>query len=170
LAINSLEGRELMADLTIAFMKLSDLEQVLVVERSSFPTPWSQFAFQTELTRNQYALYLVGKLQGQVVAYAGSWVVLDEAHITNVAVHPDHRGLGFGHQILLALLAAAKVRGAERATLEVRTSNYVAQALYRQHGFVVCGSRRGYYTDTGEDALIMWKNDLTDVPEKTIVV
>lgn len=158
-----------MPELTITPMTLADLDQVLTVEQLSFPTPWSRFAFQTELTRNQYALYLVGKQEGVVVAYAGTWVVLDEAHITNVAVHPAYRGYGHGRRILLALLAAARARGAERATLEVRTSNRVAQALYLQYGFNFCGSRKGYYTDTGEDALIMWKDDLRDVPEVTVV-
>ena len=164
-----IEGCELMPEMNIAPMSIDDVEEVLVVERMSFLTPWSRFAFQTELTRNQYALYLVGKSQGHVVAYAGTWVVLDEAHITNVAVHPDYRGQGYGHQILLALLAQAKARGAARATLEVRVGNKVAQSLYLQYGFTFCGSRKGYYTDTGEDALIMWKEDLGDVLENTVV-
>lgn len=155
-----IEGCELMPEMDILPMRLDDVEEVLAVERLSFPTPWSRFAFQTELTSNQYALYLVVKLQGHVVAYAGTWVVLDEAHITNVAVHPDYRGRGYGKQILLAILAGAKARGAVRATLEVRVGNQVAQSLYLQQGFTFCGSRKGYYTDTGEDALIMWKENL----------
>jgi len=153
-----------MPDFVIQPMTNADLDEVLEVEQRSFSTPWSRFAFQTELNQNQYALYLVGKWQGRVIAYAGTWIVLDEAHITNVAVHPDWRGRGLSHQLLLALLSAAKARGAVRATLEVRVGNRVAQSLYVRHGFVFNGCRKGYYTDTGEDALIMWKNDLSDVP------
>ncbi|MGI6358935.1 MAG: ribosomal protein S18-alanine N-acetyltransferase [Bacillota bacterium] len=151
-----------MSGFSVVPMTLAHLDQVLEVERLSFSSPWSRFAFQTELKQNQYALYLVGKYQERVVAYAGTWIVLGEAHITNIAIHPAWRGRGFGHQLLRGLLAAAKERGANRATLEVRTGNKVAQALYLKHGFKFCGLRRGYYTDTGEDALIMWKDDLSD--------
>lgn len=149
--------------LSIEAMQLEDIEAVLTIEQLCFPTPWSRFAFYTELTENHYALYVVGKVGGQVVAYAGTWVILDEAHITNVAVHPDWQGRGFGRDILLTLLARAKARGATRATLEVRKHNGHAQQLYLKYGFSFQGLRRGYYTDTGEDALVMWKNDLDDI-------
>ncbi len=149
--------------LSIDMMQLDDLNAVLAIEKLCFPTPWSHFAYYTELTENHYALYIVGKIKGQVVAYAGAWVILDEAHITNVAVHPDWQGQGFGREILVALLARAKTRGAASATLEVRKSNYHAQKLYLKYGFSFQGQRPGYYTDTGEDALIMWKHDLTDI-------
>ncbi len=144
-------------------MTLAHLDQVLEVEQLSFTTPWSRFSFQTELNQNPHALYLVGKCQGRVVAYAGTWIIFDESHITNIAIHPSWRGRGFSHQLLIALLAASRERGAKRATLEVRTANTVAQALYLKHGFKFCGIRRGYYADTGEDALIMWKDGLGDL-------
>ena len=147
----------------IEFMMLDDLDDVLEIERKSFPTPWSRFAFQTELTRNQYALYIVAKLDGRIAAYAGTWVVLDEAHITNVAVHPDFRGCGLGRAVLRGLLSRARARGATRATLEVRHGNKTAQQLYISEGFTFRGVRRGYYTDTNEDGLIMWKDDLSDI-------
>ena len=149
--------------LSIEAMQLTDIEAVLTIEHLCFPTPWSHFAFYTELTENHYALYVVGKIDGQVVAYAGTWVILDEANITNVAVHPDWQGRGFGRDILLGLLARAKARGAVRATLEVRKHNLHAQQLYLKYGFNFRGLRRGYYTDTGEDALVMWKDSLDDV-------
>lgn len=149
--------------LSIEAMQLVDIEAVLAIEHLCFPTPWSHFAFYTELAENHYALYVVGKVNGQVVAYAGAWVILDEAHITNVAVHPDWQGKGFGRDILLALLARAKARGAACATLEVRKHNTHAQQLYLKYGFNVKGLRRGYYTDNGEDALVMWKDNLDDV-------
>lgn len=151
------------AMLDIEAMQVSDLDAVLAIEKLCFPTPWSRFAFQTELTENHYALYIVGKIDGQIVAYAGTWIILDEAHITNVAVHPEWQGKGLGKEILLALLSRAKERGATRATLEVRKQNTTAQQLYLKHGFYFLGVRPGYYTDNGEDALIMWKDSLDDI-------
>ncbi|MGI6345273.1 MAG: ribosomal protein S18-alanine N-acetyltransferase [Bacillota bacterium] len=150
-----------MTALEIDLMTLNDLDEIMVIEHLCFPTPWSRFAFQIELEQNHFGLYVVGREAGRIVAYAGAWIVLDEAHITNIAVHPDFRGRGYGEAILLALLRRVRARGARRATLEVRENNRVAQQLYLKHGFEFQGRRRGYYTDTGEDALIMWKNDLT---------
>jgi len=88
------------------------------------------------------------------------WLILDEAHVTNVAVDPDFRGHGFGEQMMRGLMAHALAHGARRMTLEVRRSNVVAQHLYRKLGFVQLGVRKGYYTDTHEDAFIMWKDPL----------
>jgi ribosomal-protein-alanine N-acetyltransferase len=141
-------------------MYLSDLEAVLRIERGSFPTPWSRAAFQSELVDNTFAVYLVLQLHGRVVAYGGMWLILDEAHVTNVAVDPEFRGHGFGEQMMRGLMTRALQQGARRMTLEVRRSNVVAQNLYRKLGFVQLGVRRGYYTDTHEDALIMWKDPL----------
>lgn len=141
-------------------MTTADLAQVVEIERRSFPTPWSRYAFLSELTQNVYAHYVVARRGGRVLGYAGMWCILDEAHVTNIAVHPDHRGQGLGDRLLTALEERARARGVRRMTLEVRPSNTVAQALYRRHGFVARGRRRGYYSDTHEDALIMWKEDL----------
>lgn len=101
-----------------------------------------------------------GKLAGDVVGYAGMWIVLDEAHVTNVAVAPEHRGRDIGDRLLSELERRARLRGCLRMTLEVRPSNAVAIALYRKHGFVARGRRPGYYSDTHEDAIIMWKDAL----------
>jgi ribosomal-protein-alanine N-acetyltransferase len=144
----------------IARMTLSDVEEVLAIERVCFPTPWSRNAFVGELTENPLALYLTGKSDGRVVCYAGSWIIQDEAHITNVAVHPAFRGRKLGEKICVSLLEKAAERGAMRATLEVRVSNIRAQSLYVKLGFYSVGLRPGYYTDTNEDAVIMWKDDL----------
>jgi ribosomal-protein-alanine N-acetyltransferase len=146
-------------------MTVDDLNGVLEVEALSFYTPWSRQAFVQELTRNEYAYYLVLKDGARAVGYAGVWIILDEAHITNIAVHPDYRGRDLGKFLLISILKAARSRGARRATLEVRVSNSVAQRLYLQMGFLVHGIRRGYYTDTHEDAFIMWKMNLDDLPE-----
>jgi len=133
------------------------------IERVSFPTPWSRAAYQREILDNSYARYIVALLDGKVVGYAGMWVLMDEAHVTNVAVHPDYRHLGIGERILRDLMRRAYAAGADKMTLEVRVSNLAAQNLYKKLGFVFRGIRRGYYTDTHEDAMIMWRNNLGDL-------
>jgi len=144
-------------------MTLEDIDQVLEIEQKSFLTPWSRNAFVGELTQNPVAFYLVGKHNNSIVCYAGSWLVHGEAHITNIAVHPDYRGKNIGEAMCLALLSCVAQRGMTRATLEVRVSNIVAQNLYLKLGFYSVGLRPGYYTDTNEDAIIMWKDDIDKV-------
>ncbi|MEW6522335.1 MAG: ribosomal protein S18-alanine N-acetyltransferase [Bacillota bacterium] len=144
-------------------MRLSDIDEVLETEKLCFPTPWSRRAFVSELTENIYAHYIVARVNGQLVGYAGMWVILEEAHITNIAVHPDHRRQGLGWRLLHELMERARERSATNMTLEVRKSNLGAQAMYARAGFYVRGLRKGYYTDTKEDAIIMWKDDLDPV-------
>ena len=158
-------------------MRVADLDQVLAIERLSFLTPWSPNAFLTELTENAYADYVVAVVPQsgaggsasrpvdhptgeQVVGYGGMWIVLDESHVTNIAVHPDFRGKKIGELILGGMMTRAVWRGARRMTLEVRKSNLVAQKLYVKLGFEPKGIRKDYYTDTKEDAIIMWKDRL----------
>lgn len=138
-------------------MKKEDLEQVLEIEKLSFLTPWSRKSFESELEKNDLAKYVVAKVDGKVAGYGGIWIVLDEGHITNIAVHPDFRGQKIGERITRALLDIAEENNAGRVTLEVRTSNETARNLYRKLGFVESGVRKGYYADSGEDAIIMWK-------------
>jgi ribosomal-protein-alanine N-acetyltransferase len=95
-------------------------------------------------------------VNGQVAGYCGFWLILDEAHITNIAVHPEFRGKGYGKRLLQYVMERARRLGALKMTLEVRVSNHVAQSLYEKMGFVRSGVRKGYYTDNKEDALIMW--------------
>ena len=142
--------------LRFAVMRVDHLEQVLNIEQKSFPTPWSYQSFYFELTENDFAFYVVALANGIVAGYAGMWLVLDESHITNVAVHPDYRGCGLGRAIMNDLLARAVVLGAARITLEVRVSNKTARGLYKSLGFVEKGFRRKYYSDNNEDAIIMW--------------
>ncbi len=143
-----------------ADMELRHLSAVLDIERRSFPTAWSERAFVSELTQNAYAHYIVALRGQRVVGYAGMWLILDEAHITNIAIHPSERGRGLGDATLSELQRRAEEHGCVRMTLEVRPSNAVARALYGKHGFVARGVRPAYYTDTHEDAIIMWKDDL----------
>jgi ribosomal-protein-alanine N-acetyltransferase len=146
-------------------MTAADVDGVYAVERRSFRTPWSREAFVHE-AEAPYALYVVAELAGQIVGYAGAHIVWEDAHVTNVAVHPDFRGRGLGEQLMRTLERLAWQRGARRATLEVRVTNTVAQNLYRKLGWVTAPGavRKGYYTDTGEDAVVMWKDPLS--PEK----
>ncbi len=137
-------------------MELSDLPQILDVEVNSFPTPWPKEAFYNELVRNQFARYTVVTIDGKVVGYCGVWIILDEAHITNIAIHPDYRGNGYGEAMLLYVMEMVKMLGVNKMTLEVRKSNQVAQTLYQKVGFESAGIRPKYYSDNQEDAIIMW--------------
>ncbi|QQE78605.1 ribosomal protein S18-alanine N-acetyltransferase [Alicyclobacillus sp. SO9] len=145
-------------------MALKDIDGVLDVERQAFATPWSRQAFLTELVDNQFAHYVVAVSSNRIIGYAGVWLIVDEAHVTNIAVHPDMQGKRVGEGLLKQLFVLAVSRYIQRITLEVRVSNSVAQNLYRKYGFQGVGVRKGYYTDNGEDALIMWANvpDMTD--------
>lgn len=135
----------------------ADAPDVYAIEQLCFPTPWSLQSIEKDLGANPLA-HLVGAFwEDQLVGYAGMWQVVDEAHITNIAVLPGYRGRGIGRMLLEALLKDANVRGARSATLEVRPSNIAALALYQSQGFVIQGRRKQYYTDNGEDALILWK-------------
>jgi len=153
-------------DVQILRMQPSDLDEVLAIERVSFPTPWSRGAFMAELFDSSRSCYLVAKLNGRVVGYIGVWLILDEAHITNIAVHPCYRRRGIGRKLLRSMMRVAASRGAKRMTLEVRASNIGAQRLYEQLGFTSVGVRRGYYHDNNEDAIIMWKEGLPLGPDE----
>jgi ribosomal-protein-alanine N-acetyltransferase len=139
----------------IGSMTIDDLAAVHAIEQASFTTPWPPHAYRSELETNRLASYLVARRDGQVVAYGGVWLMVDEAHLTTFAVHPEWRRRGIGDRLLLALLDVAIERGAREATLEVRLSNLPARRLYEKFGFRPVGLRPHYYTDDNEDALIM---------------
>lgn len=153
-------GREVMrmeADgLAFRRMTLRDLDDIMAIERASFTAPWSRGAFTGELTENHFARYLVMAAGERTIGYGGMWVIVDEAHVTNIAVLPAFRGRRYGERLLRRMMAEAIAEGARRMTLEVRVSNAAAQNLYRKLGFRDGGIRRGYYTDNREDALVMW--------------
>lgn len=146
--------------LAIAPMALPDIAAVTRIERASFSTVWPSDAFHNELNTNKLAHYFVGRVDGKIVAYGGIWVILEDSHVTTLAVDPDHRGRGFGERVLLRLIDEALERGAAWMTLEVRESNAVAQKLYRKYGFTTVTMRRGYYSDDNESALVMWAGNL----------
>jgi ribosomal-protein-alanine N-acetyltransferase len=149
-------------DVRIEPMRAADLDAVLQIERASFATPWSRQAFLHELERNRVAgLWVARGTRGNepggvdVVGYLCLWAVADEVHVTNLAVHPEWRGEGIGRFLLGTLLAYHRGQGARRAFLEVRPGNAEARRLYQGLGFHEVGRRRGYYVDTGEDALLL---------------
>jgi len=154
-----LEEKRISADSeqpTFRAMRLDDIGDICKIEREAFPTPWTAGAFRNELTNNQFARYLVMELGGEIVGYGGMWLIMEEAHVTNIAVRADHRGKKLGERLVREMQRMAYAQGAVRMTLEVRVSNYIARRLYQKLGFRSVGLRRGYYTDNGEDAMIMW--------------
>ena len=138
-------------------MKLSDLPVIMEVERASFPTPWPRQAFYNELIHNRFARYSVVQVDGRVVGYCGLWLLLDEAHITNIAIHPDFRGPGTGRSPALLRDAAGQgMGGGENDPGSEGLPIAIAQRLYKKMGFEPSVSRPRYYTDNQEDAIIMW--------------
>ncbi|WP_163652070.1 ribosomal protein S18-alanine N-acetyltransferase [Listeria sp. PSOL-1] len=144
--------------MTLTFREalIQDIAALVTIEALSFPTPWTEGAFRNELLFNEYAYYLLIEEDGEVVGYAGIWFILDEGHVTNIAIHPSFRGKKYGEYLLKELLRRAKEKGAMHVTLEVRTSNLIAQNLYRKFEFQNGALRKKYYSDNGEDALVMW--------------
>jgi [ribosomal protein S18]-alanine N-acetyltransferase len=150
-------------------MRPEDVPAVHEIERLSFRTPWPAYAFEQELRGNRLARYVVARAGDRVVGFAGVWLMVDDAHVTTFGVHPDWRRQGIGRQLLLNLAELSAVIGARRMTLEVRVSNEAAQALYRGFGFESVGRRPRYYTDDGEDALIMTTPELDDPRMREVV-
>ena len=140
-------------------MTLDDVDDVVAVEALSLPTTWPADGYRREVSQNEHAHYDVlcrVRDSGQeVIGYSGYWLVAGEVHISIIAVHPEWRGRGLGELLLLHMLSTTVARGAEAALLEVRESNRVARQLYLKYGFDVVGRRKGYYKDTGEDAILM---------------
>ena len=142
----------------IRFMTVDDLDAVMEIEDQSFSIPWSRDAFLNEIEHNHLSTYLVAEDGNMLAGYCGVWLVVDEAHITNVAVLPDYRGRGLGEALMRKIMSIAIEFGARVMTLEVRVSNTPAQHLYRKLGFQDGGIRKRYYSDNQEDALVMWVN------------
>ncbi|OLS37322.1 ribosomal protein S18-alanine N-acetyltransferase [Bacillus sp. MRMR6] len=140
------------------YMKEEDIDQILEVEHASFTTPWSREAFYNEIYHNKFAIYIVLEEDEKIIGYCGAWIVIDEAHVTNVAILPSYRGKKLGDALLRKMISIAKEMGARSMTLEVRLTNHVAQSLYRKLGFQDGGIRKNYYSDNQEDALVMWVN------------
>ncbi len=141
-------------------MRLEDIEHISRLERRCYTLPWSSSAYVTEVG-NPNAYYIVALDEEEtLVAYGGMWVIMDELHITTLAVDPERRGQKIGERLLIELLEEGMSRGAERATLEVRERNIVAHSLYLKYGFGDVAVRKNYYSDNSENAIIMWANSL----------
>jgi len=149
-----------MGNIFIHNMTVFDVPEVAEIENLSFSTPWSEEAFKNEVLSNLSAKYVVAKIDGKVVGYGGMWIIVDEGHITNIAVHPEYRGMGVGNKIVDSIIILGRREGASAFTLEVRRTNIIALKLYRKYGFEPVGIRPKYYGDNGEDAIIMWKRDI----------
>lgn len=145
-----------MADLIIRQGAGEDAEALGILDRRCFDDPWSQESFLRELTVNNRAFYLVAEINNKIVGYAGFWLIVDEGHITNVAVDPEFRKKGIGKAIVKSLTDFGRSEGITSFTLEVRAGNIAAQNLYKSFGFLEAGVRPKYYENNGEDALIMW--------------
>jgi ribosomal-protein-alanine N-acetyltransferase len=143
-------------EIKIVPMDDSCLDAIMDISKLSFPIYWSRDSFENEL-KNVFATYLVAKDGENVVGYGGMWVIIDEGHITNIAVHPDYRGNGIGDLLLSSMIDNCTAKKVTAMTLEVRSSNIAAQNLYAKHGFIAEGCRKKYYEDNGEDAILMWK-------------
>jgi ribosomal-protein-alanine N-acetyltransferase len=141
-------------------MRRRHLKGVMAIERQVYPRPWSPNLFLAEMNETRDRLYLVARLDREVVGYGGVMVNEDEAHITNVAVDPDHHRHKVGTRLLYELIDGATRMGATAVSLEVRVTNWGAQRLYGRFGFRPVGIRKNYYQETNEDALIMWTDDI----------
>jgi ribosomal-protein-alanine N-acetyltransferase len=141
--------------LTIRPLAATDIDRVCQIEEAVFSMPWSRESFESELEDDGTAFSWVAELEGDVIAYFVAWLVADELHIGNIAVIPSSRRRGVGHRLLTYCLARAVERGVRLATLEVRVSNAPAIALYENQGFRPVAMRRRYYSDNGEDAIVM---------------
>ncbi|HLT70684.1 MAG TPA: ribosomal protein S18-alanine N-acetyltransferase [Acidimicrobiales bacterium] len=156
------DPREL--EVRISPMRRRHLRGVLRIEQQVYPRPWSFGIFLSEIGQRATRLYVVARVAGEVVGYAGMMQAADDAHVTTVAVDPAWQRHRIATRMLLVLARGAIARGCANLTLEVRMSNSGAQALYQRFGFVPAGVRRGYYPETREDALVMWATDI-DTPE-----
>ena len=155
-----------MADITLRRMTLADATAVHAIEAATFAIPWSLQSFEEEMTRNACARYLVAQTPtGDIIGFAGVWVVIDEGHITNIAVRKDYRGQGIGRLLTAGLMQYAANMGVQYMTLEVRKTNLIAQALYRKLHFIQLGVRKRYYEDNGEDALLYVCQEMPEAKE-----
>ncbi len=150
-------------------MRKKDIGRVYEIECTCFRSPWSRFSLLRELS-NDLAHYRVMELDGVLIGYAGTWVIFEEAHVTNVAIMPEWRNRGFGERLMRDLMRTSLEYGATCMTLEVRENNFTAQRLYTRLGFQRSGFRPRYYDDTGEGAILMWNMDIRGTVEGAVTL
>ncbi|MBN9503922.1 MAG: ribosomal-protein-alanine N-acetyltransferase [Armatimonadetes bacterium 55-13] len=146
---------------TLRFEPIAEdhIAPILEIERVVNTAPWSERSFRNELT-HPYGVFLVAIAEGKVVGYGGFWMVIDEAHITTVAVSQAYQRRGIGQRLMIELLTRARDNGMQCSTLEVRAGNVAAIKLYEKLGYIASARRKGYYPDNREDAVVMWLHDL----------
>lgn len=142
---------------SVRFMEERDIEQILLIEQRSFPTPWTSNAYLSEL-QNKFARYFVLLDQELVVGYAGMWLFAGESHITTIAIHPDYRSRGYGRFLMVTLIEYSMKHDVHTMILEARVSNSVAIRLYHSLGFKRIGMRSNYYKEAREDAIVMLRH------------
>ncbi|NMA82999.1 MAG: ribosomal protein S18-alanine N-acetyltransferase [Epulopiscium sp.] len=151
-------------EINVRPMTLDHVDKVWEIEKSCFATPWSKQSLVKELKTNALASYYVAFMNGELAGYAGMWKIVDEGHITNVAVLPKMQGLGVGSALIAQLIEDGTRSKLRALTLEVRVGNHVARSLYEKYGFKISGIRKEYYADTREDGYLMWK-ELEEITE-----
>ena len=140
-------------------IRAEHIPAILLIESMVHGAPWSEKSFQNEID-HPHGLFLVAIMDGNVVGYGGLWLVIDEAHVTTLAVSEHCRRQGIGARLMIQLLETAISMGMVCSTLEVRAGNVAAINLYRKLGYQETATRRGYYPDNNEDAIVMWLYDL----------
>jgi ribosomal-protein-alanine N-acetyltransferase len=153
-------AEDLPLHVTITPLRRRHLRSVLKIEARVYPRPWSLGLFMSELALKTTRAYLAAKVGTEVVGYAGLMITGSDGHVTTVAVDPTWHRNGIGTRLMLGLSDAAVARGCTGLTLEVRVSNTGAQEMYRRFGFAPAGIRKNYYTETNEDAIVMWAHDI----------
>lgn len=148
-------------EIKIEEMTLNDIPQVIEIEAEAYGEHhWSKSAFYDELNNNLAKYYVAKTINGEVVGYAGTWHIIDEGHITTIAVKKSHLRKHIGEAIIIKILEDCYKNEIKYLTLEVRVSNEPAIGLYTKYGFNSLGTRKGYYQDNNEDALIMWTENI----------
>jgi [ribosomal protein S18]-alanine N-acetyltransferase len=147
-------------ELEIQRMRRRHLRGVMAIERQVYPRPWSPNLFLSEMNDLRSRSYLVAKIGRDLVGYGGVMSYGDEAHITTIAVDPTHHRMKIGTRLMFELVSEGIRLGSRAVSLEVRVSNHGAQRMYQRFGFRPVGIRKGYYQETGEDALVMWADDI----------
>lgn len=145
-------------NIVVRFMTIADIDRVMEVEREAFTAPWDESIFHYELQNNRFAHYIVMEYNKEIIGHCGMWIMMSDAQITNIAIHPNYQGQGLGEKLLQDVFTYLKNFHVERLSLEVRVSNLSAQRLYEKMGFQKGGIRKSYYEDNFEDAIVMWVN------------
>lgn len=146
-------------NLSITMMDKDDIDEILEISSKSFHISWSRNSYENELI-NPNATYFIAKFDNKVIGFAGTWIILDESQITNIAVDPNFRNNKVASKLLETLILYCSKKGCTSFTLEVRENNEPAKNLYMNHGFKIEGLRKGYYQDNKENALIMQKREI----------